>query len=153
MPRMTMRKSAFSSNQAMATAAELRSLLGQLKRRLRDETGTDGFSASQLSVIRRLDRDGPATVTMLARAESMRSQSMGAMVAGLQSAGFVSGKPHPTDGRQTLLSLTPAGLEWIKAKRAAREDWLFHSIETQLSTAEQKQLGEALVLLKRLVES
>jgi DNA-binding MarR family transcriptional regulator len=147
---MTPRKSASSAN--AATAAELRTLLGQLKRRLREETGTGDFSASQLSVIRRLDREGPATVTQLARAESMRPQSMGALIAALQSAGFVSGKPHPTDGRQTLLSLTRAGAEWIKVKRAAREDWLFRSIEARLSPAEQKQLGDALALLKRLVE-
>jgi DNA-binding MarR family transcriptional regulator len=136
----------------MATAVELRTLLGQLRRRLREEASTDDFSASQLSVIRRLDREGPASVTMLARAEGIRSQSMGATVAPLQSAGLITGTPHPTDGRQTLLSLTPAGVDWIKAKRAAREDWLFRTIQAKLSPAEQEQLSTTLPLLMRLVE-
>jgi DNA-binding MarR family transcriptional regulator len=149
---MQKRKSASSPSQAMATAVELRILLGQLRRRLREEAHTDDVSASQIAVIRRLDREGPATVTMLARAEGMRSQSMGATIALLQSAGFITGSPHPTDGRQTLLSLTPAGLAWIKAKRAAREDWLFRSIQAKLSPAEQAQLSDAMPLLKRLVE-
>jgi DNA-binding MarR family transcriptional regulator len=150
MPRMPLRKPA--SRQTHAIAAELRTLLGQLKRRLREETGSNDFSASKLSVILRLEREGPATVTMLARAERMRPQSMGALMAALQEAGFVGGEPHPSDGRQTLLALTPAGHAWIKAKREAREDWLFHSIQSKLSASEQTQLGEALALLKRLVE-
>jgi DNA-binding MarR family transcriptional regulator len=136
----------------MATAVEFRTLLGQLKRRLREETGTHEFSPSQLSVLLRLEREGPATVTTLAQAEGIRSQSMGATIASLQSAGFVSGTPHPTDGRQTLLSLTPASREWIKRKRTAREDWLFRTMQAKFSPAEQKQLGDAIALLKRLVE-
>jgi DNA-binding MarR family transcriptional regulator len=136
----------------MATAVEFRTLLGQLKRRLREETGTHEFSPSQLSVLLRLEREGPATVTTLAQAEGIRSQSMGATIASLQSAGFVSGAPHPTDGRQTLLSLTPASREWIKRKRTAREDWLFRTMQAKFSPAEQKQLGDAMALLKRLVE-
>jgi DNA-binding MarR family transcriptional regulator len=147
-----MGKDTSPSRQAMATAAELRVLLGQLRRRLRDEASTGDFSPSQLSALRRLDREGPTTVTQLARAEGVRPQSMSATVATLQSAGFISTEPHPTDGRQTLLTLTPACLAWIKASRAAREDWLSRSIQSQLSSAEQKQLAQAVMLLKRLVE-
>jgi DNA-binding MarR family transcriptional regulator len=36
----------------------------------------------------------------------MRPQSMGSAVALLEAAGFVSGAPDPSDGRQTILSLT-----------------------------------------------
>jgi len=149
---MHKRKPGPSSIQVMATAVELRSLLGQLRRRLREQAGTGDYSASQTAVIRRLEREGPATVTMLAHAEGMRSQSMGATVAYLQLAGLIIGTPHPTDGRQTLLSLTPAGVAWIKAKRAAREDWLARTIQAKLSPAEQAQLSDAMPLLKRLVE-
>lgn len=138
--------------QAMATATELRALLGRLKRRLREEASAGDFSLSQLSVLSRLDRDGPTTVTLLARAEGMRPQSMGATIAALESAGFVSGTPHPTDGRQTVWSLTPTSREWIKVRRAAREDWLFRHIQAKLSPAEQNKLASAVELLKRLVE-
>jgi DNA-binding MarR family transcriptional regulator len=142
-----------SPHQTLTTAAELRVLLGQLRRRLRDEANTGDFSPSQLSVIRRLERSGPTTVTLLAQAEGVRSQSMGATVATLQSAGFISTAPHPTDGRQTLLTLTPACQAWIKANRAAREDWLLRGIQDKLSLTEQKQLAHAVQLLKRLVEA
>jgi DNA-binding MarR family transcriptional regulator len=148
-----MDKTRLPSPRTLATAAELRVLLGQLRRRLREEASTGDFSPSQLSVLRRLEREGPTTVTALAQAEHVRPQSMGATIAALQAAGFVGGTPHPTDGRQTLLSLTPACRAWIKANRAAREDWLSRNIQHKLSAAEQKQLDAAIALLKRLVET
>jgi DNA-binding MarR family transcriptional regulator len=110
------------------------------------------MTLSQVSVLGRLDRDGPATVTNLARAEGVRPQSMGATVSALETTGLVSGAPDPNDGRQTIWSLTPACREWIRAGRAAREDWLFHVIRRRLSAAEQEQLAQGLALLRRLTE-
>ena len=138
---------------ALAVAGELRVVLGKLKRRLREEANLGDFTLSQMSVLSRLEREGPATVTTLARAEGVRPQSMGATVSALEAAGFVSGAPDPTDGRQTILSLTTACREWIKAGRAAREDWLFRAIRTNLAPEEQEELASAVELLKRLVGS
>jgi DNA-binding MarR family transcriptional regulator len=136
---------------AKILAAELRVLIGQLKRRLREQAATLGdLTESQIGVLRRLDSDGPTTVTALARAESMRPQSMGANVAALEAAGLISGSPDPNDGRQTIWSLTPACREKVKAGRTAREDWLFRTIQTQLSPTEQEELAHAVELLKRL---
>jgi DNA-binding MarR family transcriptional regulator len=90
-------------------------------------------------------------VTTLAHLEGVRPQSIGATVAALEAAGFVSGTPDPTDGRQTLLSLTDACRELIEAGRTAREDWLYRAIETHLSRDEQKELANTIGLLKRLV--
>jgi len=137
---------------ALVLAGEFRVLIGQLKRRLREQTNLGDITWSQVSVLSLLERDGPATVTTLARAEGMRPQSMGAIVASLEAAGLVNGSPDPTDGRQTLLSLTATGREWIKAGRAAREHWLSRAIQTKLAPAEQEKLAAAVELLKRLVE-
>lgn len=134
-----------------ALAAELRVVTGQLKRRLREQSNFGDLTWTQLRVLLRLDREGPATVTALARAEGIRPQSMGETVSALKAAGLVSGAPDPTDGRQTVLSLTPACIEAIKKGRAAKEDWLFKAISTQLAVAEQEQLAAAVQLLKRLV--
>jgi DNA-binding MarR family transcriptional regulator len=91
-------------------------------------------------------------LTELARAEGVRPQSMSATVSALQDAGWVSGAPHPTDGRQILLSLTPACRTWIEVGRAARQDWLIRAIRTRLNPAEQEKLAEAVELIERLVE-
>jgi len=137
---------------AHGLAAELRVVVGKLRRRLRDQADLGDLTWSQASVLRRLELDGPATVTVLARAEAMRPQSMGANVAVLEAAGLISGAPDPNDGRQTILSLTPACIEWVQASRAAREDWLCRTIQTNLSAEEQKQLASAIDLLKRIAE-
>ncbi|MEH2479935.1 DNA-binding MarR family transcriptional regulator [Nitrobacteraceae bacterium AZCC 2146] len=138
---------------ALALAAEVGALIGKMKRRLREKADAGDFTQSQLAILGRLDREGPATVTALARAEGMRPQSMGATVAVLEAAGLVSGAPDPADGRQTILSLTAACREIIRAGRAARQDWLFHAIQKELSPEEQQQLATGLELLRRLADS
>ena len=135
-----------------ALAAELRTILSTLTRRLREQAHSEDLTWSQKSVLIRLERDGPATVTALARAEGVRPQSMGAIVAALENAGLVSGAPDPGDGRQTILSLTPAFRDWIAVSRAAREDWLFQAIEAKFDAAEQDELAKAVILLKRLAD-
>ncbi|MGZ9709658.1 MarR family winged helix-turn-helix transcriptional regulator [Glaciimonas sp. GNP009] len=134
-------------------AGEIRVLMGKLKRRLREEVYPGDFTASQMSVLSRLEREGPATVTALALAEGVRPQSIGATVAVLTAAGMVSGAPDPADGRQTILSLTTACREWVSAARSAREDWLFRSINTKLSAEEQATLAVSIKLLSRLVDA
>ncbi|BDU22095.1 MarR family transcriptional regulator [Dyella sp. GSA-30] len=140
------------TQQTAALAAELRVVAGQLKRRLRQQAHFSDLTSSQLATLTRLERDGASTVTALARAESMRPQSMGANVAALEAAGLVSGAPDPNDGRQTLWSITPACRKRIKEGRAAREDWLFRAIQQEFSHAELAKLELAVALLKRLVE-
>jgi DNA-binding MarR family transcriptional regulator len=135
-----------------ALAAELRVLSGKLQRRLREQAHLGDLTWSQISVLGRLEREGPATVTTLARGEGMRPQSMGANVAALEAAGLVSGTPDPTDGRQTILSLTAACRGMVKVGRAAREDWLYRAIRTKLAPEQQAELASAVELLKRLVD-
>ncbi len=138
---------------AHAVAVELRSLIGKLKRRFRDQSQLGDLTGTQVSVLSRLNRDGPATVTALARAEGMRPQSMGANISVLEAAGLITGTPDPNDGRQTVLSLTAACKKWIKAGRAAREDWLFRAISTKLTARECEKLASAIELLKRIADS
>jgi len=137
----------------LALAGELRVVAGKLKRRLREQTQLGDLTFSQVSALGQLDREGPATVTTLAKAEGMRPQSMGANIAALEAAGFVSGAPDPSDGRQTIWSLTDACRNWIEAGRAARQDWLFHAIQDHLTPDEQEQLTGAVGLLRRLLDS
>jgi DNA-binding MarR family transcriptional regulator len=142
-----------NSGNASALAGELRILISQLRHRLREQTHLGDYTWSQTSVIIRLERDGPATVSALARAEGVRQQSMGATISTLEAAGLVKGLPDPADRRQTILSLTDTCREMIQASRAAKEDWLFHAIQTKLSPAEQEQLATDLELLKRIADS
>ena len=146
------RKSSTETGLASILAAEIRTLGGKLKRRLREHGGRHDLTPSQVSVLLRLEKDGSATVSNLARAEGMRPQSMKAVVAPLQEVGLVRGAPDPSDGRQTLMSLTPKCLKLLQEGRSARQDWLTTTISQKLSVHEQEKLQAALELLTRLVE-
>ena len=137
---------------ASALAAELRALVSKLRRKLREQGDSGDLTPSQISVVLRLEREGPATTSNLARLEGMRPQSMGTIIAPLEAAGLVSGKSDPNDGRQTILSLTDACRKWVEEGRAARQDWLTKTLQSRLSPQERDRLMEAVDLLKRLVD-
>jgi DNA-binding MarR family transcriptional regulator len=139
--------------EAAGLAGDLRAVVGKLCRRLREQAHSGDLSSSQVSVIGRLYRDGPATVSTLARAEGMRQQSMGAIVSALEAGGLVIGEPDPTDGRQTILSLTDKARERIQASRAIREDWLLRAIHIHLSPSEQDGLAIAVSYLERIANT
>jgi DNA-binding MarR family transcriptional regulator len=146
------RKSSSQAGLASTLAAEMRTVFRKLKMRYREHGGGNDLTPTQASVLLRLERDGSATVSSLARAEGMRPQSMSAVVTPLQEFGLVSGAPDPSDGRQTLMSLTPKCLKLLQDGRAARQDWLTTTISQKLSAQEQERLQAALELLTRLVE-
>ncbi|WP_263379661.1 MarR family winged helix-turn-helix transcriptional regulator [Granulicella paludicola] len=139
--------------QLSALATDLRIALGDLQRKLREQSQHADFTHSQRNVILRLDRDGPSTVTALANAEGVRQQSMGATVATLQTAGMIDGAPNPADGRQTILSLSPKCREMLRTLRSAKEDWLVRSIEKNFKPTDLEDLLTAVEVLRRLVNS
>lgn len=137
---------------AAVVAEELRSFASKLKRRLREQGHAGDLTSSQASALVRLEKDGPMTTSALARAEGMRPQSMGAMLASLESLGLTFGSPDPSDGRQTIISLTDKCVEMIREGRSARQDWLSRKVADQLSPDDQRRVLEAIKLLQRIVE-
>lgn len=133
---------------ASLLAAELRVVLGRLVRRLRAE---HPFPLSYLSVLGRLDREGPQSVSALAGAEHVRHQSMTQTVGELESDGLVQRRPDSSDRRRALVELTASGLQTLQAERRGREGWLADTI-SQLSTEEGTVLRQAIELLGRLAE-
>lgn len=135
-----------------ALAAEVRAILSKLKRKLREQAGQNDLRPSQVSALLRLEKDGPAAVSTLARAEGMRPQSMSSIITSLLEAGLVSGSPDPNDGRQTLISMSRKCQKLLKEGRAAKQDWLTTTIQKKLSPQEQEKLSVAIDLLARLVD-
>jgi DNA-binding MarR family transcriptional regulator len=131
--------------------AELPTVVAKLRRRLHEEARNDDLTPSQFAAFRRLIADGPTTLTELANAEGMRPQSMGAIVAALQAAGFVAGEPDPNDGRRTILTITDASRDLVRANRAAKNDWLFRTLDENFTEAERAHLSQSVELLRRLI--
>lgn len=133
-------------------ATELSLALKLLVQRIRSTPSqTNELSLTQLAVIKRLESGGPATTADLARAERMKAQSMGATIVSLEKMGMVERRPHPTDGRQMFIKLTPRGDALWKSTRTARRTWLAQAI-ARLDPVEQKNLPGLIGLLKRLAE-
>lgn len=135
-----------------ALAHDLRALVGKLRRAMREHSSSEDFTPSQTAVLVLLLTGAPHTVTTLARAEGVRSQSMGATVASLQEAGLVTGATDPADGRRTILTLTDRARERILANRVAKEDWLVRAASAEFSASELHDLERGVHLLQRLVD-
>jgi DNA-binding MarR family transcriptional regulator len=125
---------------------------GLLRRRLRAEANPDELSWSQIAVIARIIRDGPATIADLARGEGVKPQSMGVTVASLERDGLLARAAHPTDGRQYLYDLTAAGHEARARLRLLKRSWLAAAM-ARLDDEEKEALRVALRVVRRLAES
>jgi DNA-binding MarR family transcriptional regulator len=125
--------------------------IGLLVRRLRAAGGVQDVSWSQMSVLKRLDTAGPATIADLARAESVKPQSMGTTIASLEEMGMVERTAHPTDGRQMNIRLTAQGAAERKRTQDAKQAWIRQAI-SQLDEREQHTLFAAGEIIRRLVE-
>ena len=141
------------TTKAAAVAGDLRVVLGQLLRRLREQTVGVDLTRSQSSVLSRLEREGSSTTTALARAEGIRPQSMGAVVTALEAAGLVTRSADASDGRKTILSLTDKAKEMYRTGRIAREDWLTQAMTGTLTADEIDRIASVIGLLDRLGRS
>src|SRR5579875_1158809 len=102
-------------------ASELGGVIGPLIRRLR---ANKTVPLSQGTVLGRLCREGPQSVSELAQAEHVRPQSMAQTVSELESAGLVSRRPDPVDRRRAMVEVTSEGLAVREHERRRRDGWL-----------------------------
>ena len=136
------------------TARALRLVVGQLVRRVRAETaGAAGVPPAQVATLGWLDRDGPMTTSELAAAQLVRHQSAARVVGQLVEQRLAVLRPHPSDGRKQLVSITPGGRRALARQRAERAGWLATVIDERLTPAEQRTLARATELLGRLVDT
>ena len=126
----------------------------RLRARLRKESAPRDmrWTWSQISTLNRIAEEGPATVSSLAAAEHVRPQSMAETVAALRQEGLITGKPDPTDGRKTLMSITGAGRKTISNIRPVREAWLEAAIDQHVTAAERRTLLSAALIMERLAD-
>ncbi|TDU86790.1 DNA-binding MarR family transcriptional regulator [Kribbella voronezhensis] len=112
---------------------------------------TGAITLVQTAVLRHLARSGPLTPSELADRLKSQPQSLSRVFAALEDQGWIRRRPAPDDGRQSLLEVTPAGVEVFAAELRPRERWLAGALE-QLTEAERDFLVVAAGLLERLAE-
>ena len=134
-------------------AFDLRLALARIVRRLRQAHEPGDLTLSEVSVLSRLDRDGPATPGALAGGERVRPQAMGNTLAALEQRGLVARMPDPEDGRRVSMSATEAGRQLLLDRRSASTRRVTHALAEGFSTDEQRRLVEIIPLLDRLADS
>jgi DNA-binding MarR family transcriptional regulator len=133
--------------ESAAVAAELRTAIGKLTRRVKLE---DQMPFGQAAVLGALDRNGALTTSELAADQRVRPQSMARAVGLLMEQGLITRRAHATDGRKTLVELSAAGRALLEEKRERRADWLARAIEAELTDAERELLAHGIDLMERL---
>ncbi|MGH9062918.1 MAG: MarR family winged helix-turn-helix transcriptional regulator [Acidimicrobiales bacterium] len=135
-----------------ALASSLRISVSRLARRLRAQRTDDSLSATQLAALATLDRHGPMTPGELADHEKVQPPSMTRVIAALEDRGLTSRTPHPRDGRQALVAISPAGSDRLRADRRRREAWLSCRL-AELDPEDVQTLRAAAPVLERLSQT
>jgi DNA-binding MarR family transcriptional regulator len=134
-------------------AAAMMVSVGLLTRRLRQIRIPGQLALPELSALTRLDRDGPATTTALAKHEQISVQSMGATLGSLESQGLLERHPDSEDGRRSVLSLTESGRQLLRERRSLRARVLADGLAAHFTAAELEQLAAVAPLIERLAQN
>jgi len=143
------------SDTDLATA--LRISVSRLARRLRverlmPELAEPALSDTQLAALATLERHGAMSPGDLAEHEKVQPPSMTRVIAALVDWELVTRAPHPTDRRQVILTVTPAGRGLVQKVRRRKEAWLAQRL-AELSPQERAALRAAAPILEKLSQS
>ncbi|HEX2357522.1 MAG TPA: MarR family transcriptional regulator [Micromonosporaceae bacterium] len=130
-------------------AMTLRDAITRLNRRLRQARPVGDLTVTQLSALTSLEFAGALTPRELAEAERVRPPTMTRIVAKLEERGLVQRSPHPTDGRQVILSATQGGREMLAQFERQRNEWLARRL-AELTPEERDALRRAAEILHRV---
>jgi DNA-binding MarR family transcriptional regulator len=132
-----------------ALAHDLRLAVMRLSRRLRNQRVNTSVTLTHLAALSTLKRHGPMSPGELAGHERVQPPSMTRVVVALEGLGLVTRTPHPTDGRQVVIELTPAAEDLLTAEARAREAWLTGQL-LELTAEERVVLREAATIMDKL---
>jgi DNA-binding MarR family transcriptional regulator len=149
---MIMTETRIDAADLLRAGNDLRVVLGRIVRRLRQAHASGEVTLSELSVLSRLDREGPATPGALATAERVRPQAMGATLTALEQRGMVGRAPDAGDGRRVLMSVTPAGRRVLVDRRSVNTRRMAEALAEGFTHSEQRRLIAMLPLLERLAD-
>jgi DNA-binding MarR family transcriptional regulator len=127
----------------------LRDAITRLNRRLRQQRPVGDLTVTQLSALTSLRLGGALTPRELSEAERVQPPTMTKIVAKLEERGLVRRSPHPTDGRQVLLTPTDEGFAVLDSYQRERDVWLAGRL-ARLTPDERDTLSRAASLLEQL---
>lgn len=138
-----------AGREAAGLAHELRDAITRLNRRVRQARPVGDLTVAQLSALTSLELAGALTPRELADVERVQPPTMTKIVGRLEEAGLVQRTPHPTDGRQVILSATERGRAVYAQFERSRDEWLARRL-AELTGSERETLATAAQILQRV---
>ncbi|MGC0362557.1 DNA-binding MarR family transcriptional regulator [Rhodococcus sp. 27YEA15] len=138
------------TTETRALASDLSLAVVRLTRHLRGRRVDAQVSLTQLSALATLDQEGAMTPGALAAREKVQPPSMTRVVASLAELGLVERSPHPTDGRQIIVSLSSSGQALLADETHAREAWMNEQL-SGLGSADLVTLRSAVEIITAMV--
>jgi DNA-binding MarR family transcriptional regulator len=132
-------------------ASQLRPALLRLTRLVRNQRVDMSVTLTQLSAMATLRKSGPMSAGELASCERVQPPSMTKVLANLEERGLVRREVHPTDRRQAVIQITPAGEELLDSERRSRDAWLSKQLAT-LSAEERALVQRVIPIMEKLAE-
>jgi DNA-binding MarR family transcriptional regulator len=132
-----------------ALAHDLRLAVMRFSRRIRNQRVDTSVTLTHLAALSTLQRHGPMSPGELAAHERVQPPSMTRVVVALEGMGLVTRTPHPTDGRQVVIELTPAADTLLDEEARAREAWLSSQLH-RLTPEQRATLREAAAIMEEL---
>ena len=136
----------------LAIADRLHSAAIHLLRRVRKQDVATGEGPARLSALSVLVFGGPKTLGELAAAEQVKPPTMSRIVAGLARSRLIEITADPRDARRMRIRATAKGTRLLHKGRQLRIEYLAAHLEA-LAPEELAKLGEAVEILKKLLES
>jgi DNA-binding MarR family transcriptional regulator len=136
----------------VAVAVLVREAITRVNRRLRQTRPVGDLTVAQISALQSLDAAGALTPRELADAERVQPPTITKIVARLEERGLVARTPHPTDGRQAILSPSQEGRRLTAEYRRSRDEWLAQRL-AKLSPEERDTLLHAAEILTRIAKN
>lgn len=86
----------------------------------------------------------------IAARERVQPPSMTRVIASLADLGLVKREPHPTDGRQVIVTLSQSGTDVVVDEANAREEWLRAQLK-RLDDDQMATLRDAVGIIESIV--
>src|SRR5689334_289175 len=121
-----------------------------LRRRLRARFGQPPLRGAQAELLQQVDAEPGIGVAAAARALYLAGNSVSTLVNQLVDDGLLRREPDPADRRAVRLFLTPAAVERLALRRAARRELLDDAL-ARLDTGDRAAITAALPALEHLL--
>ena len=133
------------------SANELRLSIMRLARQVRSQKADGDVTDGQRSVLFALEENGEQSLGSLSDREHVTPPSMNRTVGKLVELGLVTRVTATDDARRVTITITDAGVTFVRETRRRRDAWFSSRLAT-LTPEERRIIEQAAPILKSLSE-